>query len=202
MVPYYQNRHERQIVGLEGPDLAGQRQRQLLSSARDTFPDSIQQFDDITFHVALESRPGSYYEIDLHRGTCNCPDFPRVRYCKHLAAISVHFPHLCTQDKPSRDLEFWGAPDPPKRVPNPKVHPTSNTQGSVQTLMKDIMSLSQELNDKIKDKPEEPDPAVMQAVRSVKHTLTATIASIQGTRALPNKENIPPNQRTWTETAE
>jgi len=68
--------------------------------------------------------------------------------------------------------------------------------------MKDIKSLSQELDDKIKDITDEPDPVVMEAVRSVKHTLTAAIASTQGSRALPNKENLPPNQRTWTEMAE
>ena len=142
MVPYYQNRHERQVVGLEGLDLTRQRQQQLLSSAKETSIDSIQQFDDITFHVALESQPGSYYEINLHRGTCNCPDFPRVRYCKHLAAISVHFPHLCTQDKSLRDPVFWAAPKTPERVHNPEVSQASSTQGSVQKLMEDINSLS------------------------------------------------------------
>ena len=126
MVPYYQNRHERQTVGLEGPDLAGQRQWQLLSNARDTALDSIQQFDDITFHVASKSRPGSYYEIDLHRGACNCPDFLKIRYCKHLAAISVHFPHLCTQEKPSRGPAFSSTPEPPERVHDPEVHQSSS----------------------------------------------------------------------------
>ena len=121
MVPYYQNRHERQVVELEDPDLAGQRQRELLSSAKETSIDSIQQFDDITFHIASESRPRSYYEIDLCRGTCNCPDFLRVWYCKNLAAISVHFPHLCTQDKSLRDPVFWAAPKTPEGVHNPKV---------------------------------------------------------------------------------
>jgi hypothetical protein len=142
MVPYYQNRHECQIVGLDGPDLAGQRQQQLLSGARDTSLDSIQQFDDITFHVTSESRPGSYYEIDLNCGTCNCPNFPRVRYCKHLAAISVHFPHLCTQEKSSRDPIFWGPQAPPKGVHNSNIHWTPSPQGSLQKIMEDIKSLS------------------------------------------------------------
>jgi hypothetical protein len=44
---------------------------------------------------------------------------------------------------------------------------------------------------------EELDPVVIEAVRLVMHTLTATIDSTRGARALPNKENIPPNQRTW-----
>ena len=178
MVPYYQNRHECQVIGLEGSNLAGQRQRQLLSSATNTSQDSIQKFDDITFHVASESRPGSYYEIDLSRGACNCPDFPRIRYCKHLAAISVHFPHLCRQDRSSGDPILREVPSPPKRVDYPEVPRTSSRQGALQMLMEDIRSLSQELNDKIKKITEEPDPTVMEAVCSVKYNLTAAIASI------------------------
>ena len=68
--------------------------------------------------------------------------------------------------------------------------------------MEEIISLSQELNDKIKNIAEELDPAVIEAIRSAKHTLTAAIASTRGVQALPEKDNIPPNQRTWTETAE
>ena len=173
-----------------------------LSTARETSIDSIQQFDDITFHVASESWPRSYYEIDLCRGICNYSDFPRVRYCKHLAAISVHFPHLCTQDKSPRDPVFWAAPKSPECVHNPKVFWASSTQGSLQKLMEDINSLSQELNDKIKNLAREPDPVVIEAIHLVKHTLTAAHASTWGTRALPNKKNIPPNQKSWTETAE
>ena len=138
VVPYYQNWHECQIIRLEGPDLARQQQQQLLSSARDTSSDSIQQFDDIMFHVASESWPGSYYEINLHQGTCNCPDFLRARFCKHLAAISLHFPHLCTQEKPSRAPVFWGAPNPPERVRDPEVSWASSPQGSLQKLMEDV----------------------------------------------------------------
>ena len=201
MVPYYQNQHECQIIGLEDPDLAGQWQQQLLSSARDTLPDSIQQFDDITFHVASESWPGSYYEIDLGRRTCNCPDFPRAQYCKHLAGISMHFPHLCTQ-KPFKDPVLLREPNTPKCVHNSKVSWTSNLQEGLQKLMEEIELLSQQLNDKIKRLTEEPEPAISEAICSVKHTLTAALASTQGTQALPNRENIPPNQKTWPETAE
>ena len=192
MVPYYQNRHKCQIIGLKGPDLAGQWQWQLLSSARDTLPDLIQQFDDITFHVTSESRPGSYYEIDLGHGTCNYPDFPRAWYYKHLAGISVHFPHLCTQ-KPSKDPVLLREPNIPKHVHNSEVSWISNSQGGLQKLMEEIESLLQQLNDKIKKLTEEPDLAISEAVRSVKHTLTAALASTQGAWALPNRENIPPN---------
>ena len=200
-MPYHLNRHECQTIGLEGPDLAGQRQQELLSGARGTSQDSIQQFDDITFHVASNSRPGSYYEIDLHRATCNCPDFPRARYCKHLAAISVHFPHLYKLEKPSRDPILWEAPDLPKHVHDPNAFWASSPPVSLDKLMEDIRSLSQELDDKI-NVAEDLDSAVMEALRSVRHTLTAALAVTRGDWALPNREKLPPNQKTWTETAE
>ena len=203
MVPYYQNRHARQIVGLEGPDLAGQRHRQLMTGARGTARDSIQQFDSTQFHVASESRPGAYYEINLDQSTCNCPDFPRSRFCKHLAAINVHFPHLCKQESsPLQDTEFAGLLDLPERVHTPEVRRTSSPQESLQKLMQDIKQLSHQLDDKISDLTDESAPAVMEAVRSVKYSLTAAIASTQGSRALPNKEDVPPNQHSWMETAE
>ena len=72
----------------------------------------------------------------------------------------------------------------------------------MQKLMEDINLLSQELNDKINKLTGEPNPVVIEAVRLVKHTLTAALASTQGAWALPNKENIPPNQKSWMETAE
>ena len=60
-------------------------------------------------------------------------------------------------------------------------------------LMEDIRSLSQEIDNKIKKITEELDLTVMKAICLVKYTLTATLASIQGSQALPNKENILPN---------
>ena len=203
MVPYYQERHRRQAVGLEGPDLAGQRRRDLLARARGVPRDSIQQFDSTQFHVASISFPGSYYSIDLNRSTCNCRDFPRSRFCKHLAAVNVHFPHLCKKESsPPIDFGLLGESGMPYRVPTPEIHRTPSPQEGVQKLMQDIKLLSKQLNDKIEGLTDESAAAVIQAVRSVKHSLAAAIASTQGSRALLDKEYVPPNQHSWTETAE
>ena len=202
MVPYYQNRHERQSVGLDGPDLAGQRRRQLLAGARGTARDSIQQFDSQHFHVASQSRPGTYYEINLDQSTCNCPDFPRSRFCKHLAAINVHLPHLCPKESsPPIDLKIGGTSDPPQCAPISEIRRTSSPQESLQKLLQEIKLLSQQLDDKIVDLSDELAPAVMQAARSVKYSLTAAIASTQDSCAFPDKEKLPPNQNSWAETA-
>ena len=102
MLPEYEARHKRQITGFEGLDLAVEWQRQILSCAQDIARSSILQLDHLQFHVASQSRPGLYYEVDLQRSTCNCDDFPRIRFCKHIAVIYSYFPDLLPpQDTPS-----------------------------------------------------------------------------------------------------
>jgi hypothetical protein len=87
MEPYYQNRHARQTVRLEGLDLAGQRQQEIMASARNITIDSIQQFDPTQFHVASQSQPGAFYSIDLYHATCDCEDYPRIKFCKHIVML-------------------------------------------------------------------------------------------------------------------
>ena len=87
MVGYYENKHSCQIVGLDGKDLAAERRQELLERAAEIPSESIQKIDDTQFHVASKSRPGLYHSVDLHRSTCQCEDFPRIRFCRHIAAI-------------------------------------------------------------------------------------------------------------------
>jgi hypothetical protein len=94
MIFHYQAQHARQLVSLEGPDLAGMWQWEILATTRGIFHDSIQLFDDTQFHITSKSQPGVYYAIDLYQSTCNCRDFLRLWFCKHIAAIYGHFPHL------------------------------------------------------------------------------------------------------------
>jgi hypothetical protein len=44
--------------------------------------------------------------------------------------------------------------------------------------------------------------AIVEVYCTLKYSLTATLASRQGTSTFPNKESILPNQRTWPETVE
>ena len=94
MEPYYQCQYDRQAIGLEGRDLVVVWWCQILSSAKDISLDSILQFDHIQFHIASQSHPGEYYAIDLQRSMCDCANFLRVQFCKHIATIYAHFPYL------------------------------------------------------------------------------------------------------------
>ena len=98
MVPYYENRHNHQIVGLNRKDLAMEHQEEILEHAADIPSDSIQKLDHTQFHIASKSHPGLYHTVDLHRLTCECEDFPRIRFCRHIAAILFHFPELSPQE--------------------------------------------------------------------------------------------------------
>jgi len=185
MEPYYRSRHDRQAVGLEGLDLAAARRREITSSAEDISPDSILQFDHIQFHVASQSRPGEYYAIDLHQPACDCADFPRIRFCKHIAAIYTHFPHLSPEGINSSVLtEDITSSFQPERTPS--------QEDTLQNLTQDIAALSHTLASKSSSS------AILEAARSAKYTLTAAIA---GSNALPEKDVIAPNQKSWTETA-
>src|SRR6266851_331754 len=102
MVQYYKNRHKCQIVGLNGKDLVTERREEILECAADIPSNSIQKLNHMQFCVTSKSRPGLYHMVDLHRSTCECEDFPRIRFCRHIAAILFHFPELFPQKIDSR----------------------------------------------------------------------------------------------------
>jgi len=189
MEPYYRCRHDRQAVGLEGRDLAAVRRRQIISSAKNISPDSILQFDHIQFHVASQSRPGEYYVIDLQRSTCDCTDFPRVRFCKHIAAIYVHFPHISPEGINTPVLTEDITP-----LSQPEC--ASTQEDNLQSLTQDIAALSQTLMSKSLSS------AILEAACSAKYTLMVAISSIEGSKALPEKDFIVLNQKSWMEMAE
>jgi hypothetical protein len=66
----------------------------------------------------------------------------------------------------------------------------------LQSLSQDIFSLSQKLT-----LESVPNLAVIEAFRSAKYSLTTAIASMEGRNALPEKDVIAPNQKSWPETA-
>jgi hypothetical protein len=81
-------------------------------SAWNISQDSVLQFNSTQFHIAFQSYPGMFHSIDLSLMTCDCQDFLRIQFCKHIAAIHFHFPHLCfKQSDPIMPLEYSLIPD-------------------------------------------------------------------------------------------
>jgi len=185
-----QNRYKRQLVGLEGPDLEEARHEQILESTRNISPDSIHPVSNTEFLVASESNPGHRYPIDLTQSTCDCKDFPRIRLCKHIAAVNEHFPALHSKGSSfSEILEHMRDQDLPQSAPKP------NADEECIVLLKDINMLCQQLTALSDDAT--PD---LEALKTVKHSLKAVITLANGSRAFPKKDNFNPNQKTWVET--
>ena len=199
-VPDFEIRHEWQTVRLEGWDLESKRRQQILASAK-TFPlDSIHQVNDTEFFVASQSYPDHHYMIDLSDSTydCDCDDFPRIQFCKHIAAVNVHFPKYCPELFP--EPEGSSSSDIPEHMRTqdlPKSAPESDADEERVTLLKDINTLYQQLTALSDDAT--PD---LEALKLVKHSLNAAIALANGSRALPEKDDFNPNQKTWAGTVE
>ena len=88
-LPKIEHRHKQQTLGMEGSNLAEECQQQILSRVPKTPLSKIKKLDDLHFEVQSSSSL-KYYQIDLSTKTCNCPDFPNISLCKHIAAV-VHF---------------------------------------------------------------------------------------------------------------
>jgi hypothetical protein len=83
----YKARHNSQQIGFQGEDLAGRHRRSILTNSQHISGNSITPLDSNRFHVASQTQPGRKYVVDTQEAICDCPDFPRIRFCKHLAAV-------------------------------------------------------------------------------------------------------------------
>jgi len=193
-VPDFEIRHERKTVRLEGWDLKGKHHKQILASARNIPLDSIYQLSNTEFIIASQSYPGHQYLIDHSQSTCDCNDFPRIRFCKHIAAINVHFPELLPEPEESNSpviLECMRTQIPPQSAPG------SDADKKRAILLKEINALCQQLTAVSNDRT--PD---LDDLKSVKYSLSTAIALANRSQALPEKDDFNPNKKTWAETAE
>ena len=192
----FENRYGQQDLGLNGPDLEGMCRCQILMSARTISLDSIKQISNTKFSVASQSCPGHHYAINLTQSTCNCDDFLRIRFCKHIAAITVHSPK---EGSPSEAPEHVRTQNPPVHAQNPSVraqnlpqHILKSDEESIDILLRDINALCQKLNSASIGNCT-PD---LEALKSVKFSLKAAIDLASGSRALPEKDDFHPKQNT------
>ena len=157
----------------------------ILSSAKDISLDLILQFDHIQFHVTSQSHPSKYYIIDLHQPMCDCADFLRIWFCKHIAAVYRHFPHLSPKginlSLLTEDIT----------LPSQSEH-TPSQEDNLQSLIQDITALFHTLVSKLLFL------AILKATCSAKHML---MVAIMGSNTLPEKDVIAPNQKSWMEMA-
>ena len=143
-----------------------------------------------------KSRPGLYHAVDLHRLTCECEDFPRIWFCRHIAAVLFHFPELSPREISSTP-DSGSSPEGTESQGHPQcVH--AHRPETLQALTQDISVLSQTL---AAESTAAQSTAAIEGARAAKFSLVAAIVATQGNAPLPNPDVIARNHKSWTETA-
>ena len=177
---YYWFWHEKQQTGLEGLNLEASRCAEIEQIFQKITRDSIEQFDDMQFHVASQTKSGSFYSINLTLPTSTCPDFLCIWFCKHIGAIYFHFPHMCPCWAPTTPL----APSVPEHLPAQCM-----SSKTFHSLVQDVNNLSHQL---ISDQTNNLalSPATLEAIHSAKVSLSTAIALVNGSSPLPIKKKL------------
>ncbi|KAH8978817.1 hypothetical protein EDB86DRAFT_3089977 [Lactarius hatsudake] len=170
----YESKHDRQEKGFEGPDLAKKRRAEILARTPEVDTESIRDLGDDQFSVQ-SSHSLRTYSVELSTQSCDCLYWPRVQLCKHVAAVAHFLGTAISQQK-----QYTRSPTPRRR---------NNHSGKAQSAF---------LSDGVPS-----SPRTIQSLQLVEAHLTAVVENSRSSDSpLPDKEVIPPNQGTWSETAE
>ncbi|KAN0132744.1 hypothetical protein V8E53_009415, partial [Lactarius tabidus] len=203
MLLYYETCHNSQELGFDGSNLAQKRRKEILARSPEVPAESIRtQGDGDRYSVQSVTNLSRTYLVTLCDKSCDCPDWPRVRLCKHVTAI-VHFFETVELTFETVDLQIHFPPV--SETVNPAVAPAESEDSpdacsdASATILEKVISVSREfLSDGA--------PSSLGTVRSlqvVEAHLTAVVQSSRSSESpLPNKEEIAPNQHSWTETAQ
>ena len=197
LLPEMEDRHKRQELGMEGSDLAKERTNEILTRAPEFPQDRIEQVDEERFLVR-SSNQEKFYNVGFK--DCDCRDFPRVKLCKHVAAVQHYFggKHSAPPTQPGPT-----APDSQETASAAAITPGNTNQENAAhhsalliAAANDLITLSRQL---LTQAPSA-TPELVKSVHSVRSHLSV-VASATGDSQLPEKEAIAPNQLSWPETA-
>jgi hypothetical protein len=91
MLPSYENQHNHQELGFEGPDLADKQHKEILTQVPEIKAESICNLGNVQFSIQSVTDSLCMYSVELGAKSCDCPDWPRVQLCKHVAATTHYF---------------------------------------------------------------------------------------------------------------
>jgi hypothetical protein len=91
MLPSYAIQHVRQELGFEGLNLAGKRRKEILARTPEIKAGLICRLGDNQFNVQSVTNSTRIYLVNLGTQSCDCPDWPRARLCKHVSAVAHFF---------------------------------------------------------------------------------------------------------------
>lgn len=201
VMPYYKGKHWRQYFGFEGPDLEISRRRQIGQSAIEIQPDHITEVDDEgQYTVQSQTTKGRSYSVNIEQYTCDCDSYPLVSYCKHLAAVQIHYTEGF--DIQQIGLQFVsvankysspsaGLSKAPTHAPDPNTTPDDLLLASVTEKLQRL-TVRTRLS---------PPHHISESFRQLNDLLDRVLAECEQPQVLPKQKKVPPNQRSWPETA-
>ncbi|KAH9048704.1 hypothetical protein EDB84DRAFT_1556688 [Lactarius hengduanensis] len=196
MLPHYQARHDGQQVGFQGAHLAEKRRKEILTRTPEINADSIRSLGDNRYSVQSERDTSRKYLVGLSERSCDCPDWPRVRLCKHVAVVA----HFFGEGDQLVELAADAGAAPKTVQPiESECTPDARSDATVTSILEEVITVSQEfLCDGVPK-----SPGTVRSLHGVKEHLTAVVRNSRSSESpLPDKEDIPPNQHTWTKTAQ
>jgi hypothetical protein len=91
MLPDYLACYHSQMLGFKGPDLAEKQCEQIHVWAPEVNTIFIQDLGGgVRFSMESATDSTQRYLVNLGKQSCDCPDWPRVQLCKHIATVD-HF---------------------------------------------------------------------------------------------------------------
>ncbi len=155
--------------------------------------ESICDLGDDRFYVQSVTHSSRRYLVGLGTQSCDCADWPRVRLCKHVTAVAHFFGN--------GDQQMGAVVDTVPETAQPIWESSVGDQSdmSAESILENVIAVSRELlNDGAPSSPE-----TVRNLQMVETHLTAVVHnSCSSESPLPEKDAIPPNQGTWTKTAE
>jgi hypothetical protein len=189
-VPFFELRHRRQALGFEGLDMEDKRWNDVEIQALTIPKTDIEEAKEGCYRVRSQSNPETWFIIDLVACHCDCPSFPLISFCKHVAAIQRHFPE--TLDL----VPFDDMPDPAK----PEATTEATMPGHNGNFQLDTRHHFSRIGQKILDVASRDRGNQFSHLTPVLLNLEVGLDQAQPA-LLPKKLNVPPNQHSWPETA-
>ena len=198
MLPHYETRHQSQELRFDGSNLAQKRCKEILARTPEMNADSVHVQGDDCYYMQSATESGRTYLVDLKAKSCDCPDWPRVRLCKHVTAVAHFFGAGNQLELLASDSASSPAPSTPTPVESDGL-PDARSDATAASILENVISVSRDfLSDRVPS-----SPGTVRSLHQVEAHLTAVVRNSRSSGSpLPEKENIPPNQHSWTETAQ
>jgi hypothetical protein len=154
----------------------------------------IQEAEEGCYRVRSQSNAEIWFIVDLVACHCNCPGFPLISFCKHVAAIQKHFPETLSL-VPFDENPHSTRPEATKAVAttpvrNCNVQPENHHHFS-------------RIGQKILNVASQAHGSQFSHLTPVLLDLEAELDQSRQSQSalLPKALNVPPNQHSWPETA-